>query len=149
MKLRPLRRADVSTLAAWLPGAAAEVGCERWSQADALPAAIGEDGVLAVDEGGAVGLLAFRTGAPESESARIELLAVDPARRRLGSGGRAALALEKRLRRSVKRLYALVPSHIGLALYFWLRLGYRPLTRAERPAPPADRPAVWMVRNLH
>ena len=149
MKLRPLRRTDLSSLAAWLPGVAAEAGCGRWSQPDALPAAIGEAGVLVVDEGsGAVGLVVFQSDAPDRRSARIDLLAVEPEKRRLGSGGRAALALEKRLRRSMTRLYALVPSHIGLALYFWLRLGYQPLTRGERPAPAAARPAVWMVRDL-
>ena len=81
-------------------------------------------------------------------AAHVKLLAVAPDKRRLGIGGRAALALERRLRRSAKRLYVLVPSRIGIALYFWLRLGYRPLTQRDWPEAPADAPSTWMVREL-
>ncbi len=54
----------------------------------------------------------------------------------------------KRLRRSSRRVYVLVPSKLGLALYFWLRLGYRPLTQREWPAGPESTPSVWMMRDL-
>jgi len=40
----------------------------------------------------------------------------------------------------------------GLAVYFWLRLGYRPLTTAQAPWPLAGlsnepRRGLWMVRD--
>lgn len=147
MKLRPLRRADIATLAAWLPSTASDAGCERWTDAEALAAAIATEGVLVADEGGAVGLVSYDAAGPGRE-AHIRLLAVDPERRRLGFGGRAALALERRLRPSADQVCALVPARLGLALYFWLRLGYRPLTHAERPPPAQAGPSLWMVRSL-
>lgn len=144
MRLRPLRTADVPSLAAWLPRAAADAGCDRWASDDALRAATGREGALADDQC----FLAYETGLPQPETANIEFLAVAPDRRRLGIGSRAALALEERLRGSVTGIYVIVPAHLGLAFYFWLRLGYRPLTQAEWPARPEQGPAVWMLRAL-
>ena len=40
---------------------------------------------------------------------------------------------------------ALVPASNGIALYFWLRLGYRPLAGLDRPKP---REGTWMGRAL-
>lgn len=148
MKLRPLRKSDIAALAAWLPSTAAAAGCERWADPEALTTAITTEGVLVADEGGAVGLVSYEAAGPGRAEARILLLAVDPERRRLGFGGRAALALERRLRPSADQVCALVPARLGLALYFWLRLGYRPLTHAERPPPAQARPSLWMVRSL-
>jgi len=73
---------------------------------------------------------------------------VAPDRRRLGTGHRSALALETRLPASIRRVYVSIPARLGLALYFWLRLGYRPLTQRDWPAAPDDAPGVWMVREL-
>jgi hypothetical protein len=41
-----------------------------------------------------------------------------------------------------------VPSDLGLALYFWLRLGYRPLLQRDWPAPVEGKTAAWMQREL-
>ncbi len=147
-QLRPLRKSDLASLSAWLPDVAKDVRCDRWSSAGALRAAVGAKYVLTVLEDGPAGLLTYDLAAPSPGAAHVTLLAVDPARRRRGIGGRAALALERRLRRSVARIYACVPARLGLALYFWLRLGYRPLMQAESPAQPEISPSVWMVREL-
>ncbi len=144
MELRPLRTADLAALAAWLPRAADEIGCQRWASEAALRAAVGKKSALV----GPDCIVAFETGAPERDAARVGLLAVAPGRRRLGIGGRAALALEQRLVTSVARLYVVVPATLGLALYFWLRLGYRPLTQRDWPAPAEQAPSVWMLREL-
>jgi len=144
MTLRSLRTADVPSLAAWLPRAAAEAGCQRWAREDAPRTAVGREGALVADGC----FLAYELGSPQPEAASVQLLAVAPGRRRLGTGSLAALALEKRLRPSASSIYVLVPAQLGLALYFWLRLGYRPLTQAEWPARPERGPAVWMVRQL-
>jgi hypothetical protein len=80
--------------------------------------------------------------------AQVRFLAVEPGRRRLGAGGRAALALERKLKRSARAIYVLIPEHLGLALYFWLRLGYRPLTQGDWPVAPDEGASTWMVREL-
>ena len=148
MKLRPVLERDLAALAEWLPGTAGELGCERWASEDALRSTVAQNGTLIADEGGPLGFVAFELGAPRRNSARVRLLAVRPDQRRLGIAGRAALALEERLRESASRCDVLVPARLGLALYFWLRLGYRPLTQREQPAPPEAPPAVWLVRSL-
>ena len=145
--LRPLRQSDLESLA-WLPAVADDIGCEGWSTGNALRAAIDGDRALVPDLDAPEALVAYETGAPERRAARVRFLAVRPERRRLGIGGHTALALEERLAPSAERLYVLVPARIGLALYFWLRLGYRPLTQRDWPAPPEEPPAVWMVRSL-
>lgn len=148
MKLRPLRASDIDALSLWLPRAASEARCDRWSSEDALREASGQTHILVVSEDGPRALLEFDTEAPAPSAAQVCFLAVEPDRRRLGIGGRAALALERRLARSVSRLYVLVPERLGLALYFWLRLGYRPLMQAAWPVEPRDGAAAWMVREL-
>jgi hypothetical protein len=49
-------------------------------------------------------------------------------------------------------VYAGIPEGRGLAVYFWLRLGYRPISSAEAPDAPLglgaeSRPGIWMVRE--
>jgi len=147
-ELRPLRESDLAALSTWLPQAAAALGCERWPDDAALRSAVGRDGALAIVEGDAAGVVSYRLGTPQPDAAEVSFLAVAPDRRRLGIGGRAALALEERLGGSAARVYVSVPAQAGLALYFWLRLGYRPLTQVEWPARPARPPAAWLVREL-
>lgn len=146
VQLRPLRRNDVERLAGWLPDVAKDAGCDRWANGDALARALGDECVLVPRAGDA--FIAYDAGLPDRRSATVSLLAVPPGERRLGTGGRVALALEARLARSIDRIYTIVPARIGLALYFWLRLGYRPLTQGEWPAEPEDKPSAWMVREL-
>ncbi len=148
MPLRPLRVSDLPALSDWLPRTAAELGCDRWSGEQALRGALAApDRLLYGDERGEA-FVAYETHTPLPNSARIDLLAVAPGRRRLGGGSRAAFALERRLARSIERVYVLVPSRLGLALYFWLRLGYRPLTQRDWPAAPEAESSAWMVREL-
>jgi hypothetical protein len=148
MELRPLAEADLPALEAWLPQAAREAGCERWSMHEALRSAIGNASGLVGNEKGAQSFLEYATGEPKRAAARVRFLAVSPERRRHGAGHRSAIALEALLPASIKRLYVSIPARLGLSLYFWLRLGYRPLTQREWPAPPEDPPSVWMVREV-
>jgi GNAT superfamily N-acetyltransferase len=145
MELRPLRKGDFESLSSWLPDAAKAMGCERLADLGSLGNS--HDLLVAVD-GEPAGVLQVETGAPTPDAALVRALLVAPERRRLGIGGRAALALERRLARKAKRIFVVAPSELGLALYFWLRLGYRPLTQAEWPARPERSPATWMVREL-
>jgi GNAT superfamily N-acetyltransferase len=143
--LRPLRKGDVASIFAWLPDAARAAGCDRLTEPAALMDATK---VLVAVESEPSGVVQFETGAPHADAALVRALIVAPDRRRLGIGGRAAVALERRLARTAKRVFVPVPSDFGLALYFWLRLGYRPLTQAEWPAAPGRSPSTWMVREL-
>ena len=147
MPLRSLRASDVASLATWLPAIASAIGCERWSSEDALNGAVGRKDALLYHDDAGEAFVAYAPDTPKRGAARVELLAVAPDKRRLGIAGRAALALERRLARSTKRIYVVVPSTIGLALYFWLRLGYRPLTQREWPTP-LEGTSTWMVREL-
>ncbi|MEX2157798.1 MAG: hypothetical protein WEB04_00135 [Dehalococcoidia bacterium] len=148
MRLRPIRRGDVAPLSTWLPATGAQIGCDRWSDASALDAAIAQRHVLVGDEDGARALLEYETDVPERGAALVRFMAVAPDRRRLGAGGRTALALERRLARSTSKIYVHLPERLGLALYFWLRLGYRPLTQRAWPVAADGAFATWMVREL-
>ena len=148
MELRTLAAADVAALAGWLPAAARQAGCDRWSDAEALREAIGSRQVLIASKHDAQSFIDYQMGAPARDAAHVRFLAVPSGQRRVGTGHQSALALEQRLPASIKRVYVSVPARLGLALYFWLRLGYRPLTQREWPAPPDDPPSVWMVREL-
>jgi GNAT superfamily N-acetyltransferase len=156
MRLRLLRAKDIERLD-WLAAVAEKAGYERWASMDVLAAAISgrreAEGsnpplVLCIDEDGPQGIIEYAVEVPLSGAAQVGFIAVDPSRRRLGIGGRAALALERRLKRSVGRIYVAVPARIGIALYFWLRLGYRPLTQAEWPVQPDDAPSTWVARDV-
>ena len=113
------------------------------------------NGALITDgQGLALGAAIVLLGRPDYGAAVVPLLAIDPSRRFRGLGGEAALALERYLRRQhgVKTVYAPVPDGRGLAVYFWLRQGYRPLTAAAGPGPliglsAEPRPGIWMVRE--
>ena len=147
-RLRTLRAAGIGKLAAWLPDVANAAGCDHWTNADELHTAIDNPTILTVASDYNC-FVAYELGSPHAGAALIQLLAVAPDSRRVGLGGRVALALEKRLATSTraKQIYVAVPSRIGIALYFWLRLGYRPLTRIDAPRTPAPS-ATWMVRDL-
>ncbi len=146
-RLRPLRAVGVDRLVAWLPDAANAAGCDHWTNADELRTAIDNPTILTVGSDYNC-FVAYELGSPHAGAALIRLLAVAPDSRRTGLGGRVALALEKHLATSTRtrQIYVAVPSRIGIALYFWLRLGYRPLIRSDAPPLPSSSTA-WMVRD--
>jgi GNAT superfamily N-acetyltransferase len=148
MELRAVGKDDLASLAEWLPGTAAELGCARWADEDAIAEPRDGNRLLIAEQGVLEGFVEYQVGIPQRDAARIRLLAVRSDRRRLGIGSRAVLAVEERLRRTAARCFVLVPAKLGLAFYFWLRLGYRPLNQREWPASPEEREAVWMVRPL-
>jgi GNAT superfamily N-acetyltransferase len=147
MPLRSLRTSDAIWITTWLPAIASAIGCERWSSEEALRDSVGRADVLLYHDDAGEAFVAYALDTPRRGAARIDLLAVAPDKRRLGIAGRAAIALEKRLARTTKQIYVAVPSTIGLALYFWLRLGYRPLIQRDWPAP-IEANSTWMVREL-
>ena len=73
-------------------------------------------------------------------------LAVAAEWRGFGYGGAAVPIVERAaMRLGATSGRALVPASNGIGLYFWLRLGYRPLSGPGRPKP---REGTWMQRAL-
>jgi|GEM_PF-1112083 len=105
-------------------------------------AAVGETSLLITLDAAVVGYLRCRLSDPDCG---ITELAVRPDVRNLGYGSEAVFALEALAATAGGRQgVALVPRANGLAIYFWLRIGYRPAY--PRPAPLPGFTA--MVRDL-
>ena len=155
--LRPFAPEDAALVEPWLAEAWAAVGggraragaplsldglrrliAERWPGA--------EFAAIAGREGAPLGFIAWRsaTAAARAET-EILAIAVEAARRNVGLGGEAIQALE-RLRPGDGYLAA-VPRANGLAVYFWLRTGYRPVRADENAARARDETVFWMVRS--
>jgi hypothetical protein len=101
----------------------ASVIVERWSR----DASSGIHRRLVEVNGRPIGLLAYsRAGA----SVVIHELATAPEHRDRSLGAEAVYALEAESGASTAR--ALVPLTNGLAIYFWLRIGYRPTFFAQQ-----------------
>ena len=145
-----LRRIGVPVQADWLPEAAQAVAgrAEPCRLEDSL--ARGDTGWWIVGDSEAVGALSGRL---EDTALVWTWLAIDARWRAYGFGG-ASVPLFEEAARQLGADEALVPlpPDNGVALYFWLRLGYTPLREAP-PEPlttlvgaPAD--AVWMRRTF-
>jgi len=149
VRLRPVLGSDSRWLDGWLPPVAEAAGYPagtiRGERADAAAARK----VWIIEAGGEdAGVVACRIHTPERESALIEIVATRPESARRGAGLAAAVALEAELRRiGTRQVYAPAPAPHGIALYFWIRLGYRPLLRPQWPACASEETA-WLVREL-
>lgn len=117
----------------------------------------GDRGWWILGDGEAVGALCGRVARSQDDPGDLALiwtwLAVDARWRAFGYGG-ASVPLLEEAARSVGANLALapLPPDNGVALYFWLRLGYTPVRAvgidpADRPAGVAD-DALWMQRDL-
>ncbi len=145
--LRDASGDDAAWLGEWLPAVAASVGYEGAStrvgrgKARATTRIIERDGERA-------GVLIYRLHGPKRGAAIIELIATPPGYARRGSGMKAAALVEDDLyTRGVREIFAPAPAAHGIAMYFWIRLGYRPL---ERDAWPCAREGVaWLVRSIN
>lgn len=153
MVLRRATDADAPWLDTWLASTAASVGCDEIDGARpgrSLIARVRERGVQAriIERDDAdAGLVVYRTGASNRGSAIIELVATPLAQARCGTGIGAAVLVEDELRASGAGVaYAPAPAVHGIAMYFWIRLGYRPLMRGQWPC---ERSGVaWLAREL-
>jgi ribosomal protein S18 acetylase RimI-like enzyme len=147
VRLRPLRASDLQTLSAWVPHAADAAGCDQFTQ-DKLHTLTEREETLVGSEDGVCAFVSFRVNQKARGVAEVIFLTVEPVRRRRGLGGRVVLALERRLRDRAREVRACVPARTGIAFYFWLRLGYRPLPRAAWPRRKDIEPTAWLVRRL-
>jgi GNAT superfamily N-acetyltransferase len=99
--------------------------------------------------GEVVGLLDQRAPYPAAGWLTVGFLALAEPCRGRGLGSEAVLALEEEASGLglARRFAAGVVADAGRALYFWLRLGYRPLLQAHLPWPSPRGGVVWMVRE--
>ena len=153
--LRPFAPGDDAAVGPWLAEAVAAIDgsrtaagmpsdvagleayvCQRWP--GALCAAV------VVPALGVAGLLVWRAEAGERAATVILALAVRHDARNVGYGAEAVELLEAA--NPDARFLAAVPRSNGLALYFWLRVGYRPLALAEDPVRTRDEVYLWLVR---
>ena len=150
VRLGPLTDEAVADMP-WLEAALSP----EWSLNDFENARAESMGVLISDaEGAPAGIGLVRPDSPSAGDATIAFLAMQPERRYRGLGGEAGLAVERLVREKLgaQRVYVGVPEGRGLAVYFWLRLGFRPLSIAEAPDLPlgltsGSLPGIWMLRE--
>jgi GNAT superfamily N-acetyltransferase len=140
----------LAAMAGWLEAALAP----EWTLTSLEAAVVSGDGVLVNDsDGSAIGLAIVLRDVPSASCATVPFLSIEPDRRFRGLGGEAGLALDRWLRsKGYDKVYAPIPDGRGLAVYFWLRLGFRPLTKPESPGPligltSESKPGIWMLRD--
>ena len=143
--LRAVSPADRASLRAWLPATAAAAGYPGDAETLIAPRTGHETRIIERD-GAVAGVICWRQERRSSD-AIIELVATPPEHARRGSGLRAAALIEGVLRDAdVRRIYAPASAAHGISVYFWIRLGYRPLLRGEWPC--AVDGVAWLVRDL-
>jgi hypothetical protein len=153
IQLRPVHATDAAWLDGWLPSVAASVGYDEIDAArptatllERLRRERGLRAQIIVRDASDVGLVVYRVGAPRRGAAIVEIVATPPALSRRGSGMSAATLVDLALRADgVRTVYAPAPAIHGIATYFWIRLGYRPLMRADWPCQRAG--VAWLVRE--
>jgi len=150
IRLTPLTPDALAQMSAWLPAALAP----DWAFTDLEGVLTTATGVLISDAAEtAIGLAVVLPDSPSPGCATVPLITIDPARRFRGLGGEAGIALDRYLRASgFEKVYAPVPDGRGLAVYFWLRLGFRPLTTPHSPGPligltAESKAGIWMLRD--
>lgn len=157
LALRELTEVDAAALTIWLAEAVATSkgrkapSAQDEALARQLLASHRPQPLVAVqrDGGAPIGLLVYRLGEPEADWVTIAFLAMAPLLRGRGLGGEAVLAFEEAAASQGWGANFRVPIHPdnGLALYFWLRLGYRPVSPCDFVFQPAAEAALWMVRR--
>jgi hypothetical protein len=140
--LRRPRKSDGSWLETWF---------SAWQQhnfpasnASDLLAESDRDVSIILRDGVPIGVITWSATGAEG---MIHTVAIEPAHTRLGAGMQAAALAERRMTtRGVRMIFAPAPDAHGISVYFWIRLGYRPLLRADWPC---DRKGVvWMRRDI-
>jgi GNAT superfamily N-acetyltransferase len=130
--LRPATSADLPQIGSWYAEAAA-LACSDRTLDERLHATDASEGELLLiakaDDPAPIGLLQHRIGFPDKGWLAIDFLALAAGRRGWGYGSEAVRLVEESA--GATRFLAEVDARNGLALYFWLRLGYRPLRPDE------------------
>lgn len=138
VRLRPVKAGDLPQIEPWYAEALAAAYTERSLEQRFADAKTAGCDLLAIAGGdGAVrGLLDYRLNDPADGWLTTVLIAMAAGQRGWGYGSEAMRLLESRHRNA--RFHARIDPRNGLALYFWLRLGYRPARPDE---------VFWRVPN--
>ncbi|MBI5289980.1 MAG: hypothetical protein HY873_13485 [Chloroflexi bacterium] len=148
--LRTLGASDVAWLDTWLPAVAEGVGYEYGDAPRLKERARNERSfrLRIISRGGAdAGLVVYRINTPRRGSALFELVATPAEQARRGAGMMAAALVEEEMRAGgVHTVYAPAAEIHGISMYFWIRLGYSPILRAEWPCAPDG--VAWLRRTV-
>ena len=148
--LRDLEPGDDGQINPWLPEAVASAQGSRQLEAGlVLKQFVLRFGVAAeilvvagVRSPEPCGLLVLDVLDHDAPSPRIDFLAIAAGERNVGLGAEAVYAVERRVTR--RPLFIRIPRNNGWAIYFWMRIGYRPWY--PRSIDPATGDVTWMVR---
>ena len=147
VSLRDASADDALWLDRWLPAVAESVGYAWPSEFESSSSHDRANRVVRVIEadGERVGVAIARI--QRDKPTIIEIVATPQEHARRGYGMRAAALIEHEFASlGVREIYAPAPAAHGIAMYFWIRLGYAPLAR---DAWPCDRDGVaWLSRRI-
>ena len=137
--LRPLRESDVEAIARWCAKPIVLAGSPVPLR-DLLDSTDRRRTLVMVEEKtqAPAGLVIVALDDPEPGWATVNLLAIARQEER-DVAALGVVLLEAHLRGEARHIRAAVPLDVGLALYFWLRLGYRPVVSGR---------GLWMISHL-
>jgi GNAT superfamily N-acetyltransferase len=152
VRLRPLTADDTPWLDGWLALASGLTGTDIVVPAlpgDSIARRLKAERSLVASvverDADPAGIVLLRSNTPRSGAATFELVAVEPKHARRGVGQRAAALAEDALPARTRMLYAPALATHGISVYFWIRLGFRPLLRAGWPC---ERGGIaWLARE--
>lgn len=152
--LRPAVPSDTAWLDSWLAGVAASAGYDGFDREAGAVSLLGRlrgERTLRVRviecDGAEAGCVVFRLRSPARSAAMFEIVAKPAGEARRGAGMRAAALAEDEMRSAgARRIYAPAAAAHGISVYFWIRLGYRPLPRGEWPC--ARDGFAWLMREI-
>lgn len=142
--LRPAGASDAAWLETWLPAVARSLAFELGD----IPSWLrGARARIIERDGSDAGVVSWRPHTSMRKAALIELVATPQAYARRGTGMAAAAQLEHELHAAgVRTVYAPAADAHGISMYFWIRLGYRPLLRTEWPCERMG--TAWLMREI-
>lgn len=119
--LRPFRQDDIAIVGVWLSEAAQRDPEDTWLA------------ITLDSKEEPIGIITYRAGYPKAGWLTIRFVGVAPPLRVCGYGSEAVRLLETEARRLglASSFRADVDPNSGLSLYFWLRLGYRPVAAED------------------
>lgn len=135
VRLRPIKRSDFTQIEGWYDDALALAHAERGLEQRFVDAKESGCDLLAIEAHGGeiIGLLDYRLHEPAQNWQTIVYIGMATGRRGFGYGSEAVRALEAWAVKSHKitSFMAEIAPQNGLALYFWLRVGYHPAAQEE------------------
>ena len=145
--LRPLTENDLHAVIPWCDEAQGLVDHLRENASDDT---LGPLAITLRQDGRPIGVMEYRVAVPEDGWLGFRFVAVEPWLRGLGLDSEAVRLVEDDVlkRGLARRFWAGVHHNDGLALYFWLRLGYHPARPDEERWPGEPRHDTIVVMRV-